>query len=69
MTDLMYGMDPTIQGSTFQNRTVKQCQSLCDVLQGQPSKFCDVYCPQLDPELKGWFNMADEEVAKALGSF
>ena len=56
-------MDPTIQGSTFQNRTVHPCEKVCEIIDDGAQRLCEKYCPESESWEYGWFDMADPDVA------
>ena len=63
MTDLMFGMDPTVPGSTFQNRTVHPCEKICDIIDDGAQRLCGKYCTESESWEYGFFDMADPAVA------
>jgi len=64
MAELMFGNDPAVPGSIFQNRTAHPCVTLCDVVDNSLDRICNQYCPETEADDVGWFNMKDPEVAK-----
>ena len=56
-------MDPTVPGSTFQNRTVHPCEKICDIIDDGAQRLCGKYCPESESWEYGFFDMADPAVA------